>query len=51
MHYKLGVDGLDLMLVALTARLFFASALWPALRPPARAGILRAANSGSPRPP
>jgi NADH-quinone oxidoreductase subunit M len=32
-RYKLGVDGLNLWLVALTTLLFFASALWIALRP------------------
>jgi NADH-quinone oxidoreductase subunit M len=36
-HYKLGVDGLNLWLVALTSLLFFASAVWIALRPPVRA--------------
>jgi NADH-quinone oxidoreductase subunit M len=36
-HYKLGVDGLNLWLVALTALLFAASALWLTLRPPVRA--------------
>jgi NADH-quinone oxidoreductase subunit M len=36
-HYKLGVDGLNLWLVALTALLFAACALWLSLRPPARA--------------
>ena len=35
--YKLGVDGLNLWLVALTSLLFAASALWLVLRPPARA--------------
>jgi NADH-quinone oxidoreductase subunit M len=38
-RYKLGVDGLNLWLVALTALLFFASAVWLALRPPARAKL------------
>ena len=32
-HYKLGVDGLSLYLVALTALLFLASAVWVAVRP------------------
>ncbi len=32
-RYSLGIDGLNLWLVALTAVLFFASALWTALRP------------------
>jgi NADH-quinone oxidoreductase subunit M len=36
-HYKLGVDGLNLWLVALTTLLFFSSSLWLMLRPPARA--------------
>jgi len=35
--YKLGVDGLNLWLVALTSLLFAASALWLTFRPPARA--------------
>jgi NADH-quinone oxidoreductase subunit M len=35
-HYKLGVDGLSLWLIALTALLFFASALWVYLRPQPR---------------
>ena len=35
-HYKLGVDGLNLWLVALTTLLFAASALWLVLRPPPR---------------
>ncbi len=35
--YKLGVDGLNLWLVALTSLLFAVSALWLVLRPPARA--------------
>jgi NADH-quinone oxidoreductase subunit M len=34
-RYKLGIDGLNLWLVALTALLFAASALWISLRPPA----------------
>lgn len=32
-HYKLGVDGLNLWLIALTALLFAAAALWVAFRP------------------
>jgi NADH-quinone oxidoreductase subunit M len=35
-RYKLGVDGLNLWLVALTTLLFAASAVWIALRPPLR---------------
>ena len=35
-RYKLGVDGLNLWLVALTTLLFFAAALWIALRPTLR---------------
>jgi NADH-quinone oxidoreductase subunit M len=35
-RYTLGVDGLNLWLVALAALLFAASALWLALRPPVR---------------
>jgi NADH-quinone oxidoreductase subunit M len=35
-RYKLGVDGLNLWLVGLTTLLFLASALWLAVRPPAR---------------
>ncbi len=35
-HYKLGIDGLNLWLVLLTTLLFFASALWTFLRPLAR---------------
>jgi NADH-quinone oxidoreductase subunit M len=35
-RYALGVDGLNLWLVALTALLFAASALWLVLRPPVR---------------
>jgi NADH-quinone oxidoreductase subunit M len=38
-RYTLGVDGLNLWLVALTALLFAASALWIALRPPERAKL------------
>jgi NADH-quinone oxidoreductase subunit M len=36
-HYRLGVDGLNLWLVALTTLLFAASALWLVFRPPVRA--------------
>ena len=36
-HYRLGVDGLNLWLVALTALSFAASALWLTFRPPPRA--------------
>jgi NADH-quinone oxidoreductase subunit M len=38
-HYKLGVDGLNLWLVALTTLLFAASALWLIFRPPPRASL------------
>ena len=38
-RYKLGVDGLNLWLVALTTLLFTASAVWIALRPPLRAKL------------
>jgi NADH-quinone oxidoreductase subunit M len=38
-RYKLGVDGLNLWLVALATLLFFASAAWVALRPPVRAKL------------
>jgi NADH-quinone oxidoreductase subunit M len=38
-RYSLGVDGLNLWLVALTTLLFAASALWIALRPPERARL------------
>jgi NADH-quinone oxidoreductase subunit M len=38
-RYTLGVDGLNLWLVGLTALLFAASALWIALRPPVRAKL------------
>ncbi len=38
-HYKLGVDGLNLWLVALTGLLFAASALWLTFRPPVRAPL------------
>jgi NADH-quinone oxidoreductase subunit M len=38
-RYALGVDGLNLWLVGLTALLFAASALWLALRPPVRAKL------------
>ena len=48
-RYSLGVDGLNLWLVALTALLFAASALWIALRAArARAAVLRS-TSASPR--
>ena len=33
-HYKLGVDGLNLVLILTTAVIFFAAALWTALREP-----------------
>jgi NADH-quinone oxidoreductase subunit M len=36
-HYRLGIDGLNVWLVALTALLFAASALWLIFRPPPRA--------------
>ncbi len=38
-RYTLGIDGLNLWLVALTALLFAASAVWVALRPPVRAKL------------
>jgi NADH-quinone oxidoreductase subunit M len=38
-RYSLGVDGLNLWLVGLTALLFAASALWVVLRRPERAGL------------
>jgi NADH-quinone oxidoreductase subunit M len=38
-HYKLGIDGLNLWLVALTTLLFAASALWLIFRPPPRASL------------
>jgi NADH-quinone oxidoreductase subunit M len=38
-RYKLGVDGLSLWLIALTALLFSASLLWVVLRPLERAGL------------
>jgi NADH-quinone oxidoreductase subunit M len=38
-RYSLGVDGLNLWLVALTAVLFAASSLWVALRPPEKAKL------------
>jgi NADH-quinone oxidoreductase subunit M len=38
-RYKLGIDGLNLWLVALTALLWAASALWTTFRPPARAKL------------
>ena len=37
--YRLGVDGLNLWLVALTGLLFAASALWLTFRPPLRASL------------
>src|SRR5918995_1922753 len=42
----LGVDGLNLWLIALTTLLFAASALWIALRPPADRGKLYAFHLG-----
>ena len=38
-RYKLGVDGLNLWLVLLTAVVAFASSIWLAVRPPERAGL------------
>ena len=38
-RYKLGVDGLNLWLVVLTALLFAASGVWLVLRPPLRASM------------
>jgi NADH-quinone oxidoreductase subunit M len=38
-RYTLGVDGLNLWLVALTALVFAASALWLVMRPPVRARL------------
>jgi NADH-quinone oxidoreductase subunit M len=38
-HYKLGIDGLNLWLVALTTLLFMASTLWLLLRPVPRAKL------------
>jgi NADH-quinone oxidoreductase subunit M len=38
-RYKLGVDGLNLWLIALTAAVAFASAIWLIVRPPERAGL------------
>jgi NADH-quinone oxidoreductase subunit M len=38
-RYKLGVDGLNLWLVALTTLLFMASAVWLMVRPPARPAL------------
>jgi NADH-quinone oxidoreductase subunit M len=38
-RYKLGIDGLNLWLVALTTLLFAASTLWLVLRPPPRAKL------------
>ena len=40
-HYKLGLDGLNLWLVALTALLFAAIALWIVFRPYERGAALR----------
>ena len=42
-HYRLGVDGLNLWLVALTTLLFAASALWLIFRPPPARLAVRAA--------
>ena len=50
-RYKLGVDGLNLWLVALTALLFAAAALWLTLRPPATGRGCSRSTSGWPRPP
>ena len=49
-HYKLGVDGLNLWLVALTALLFAASALWLRSARRRARGCSRS-TSGSPRRP
>jgi NADH-quinone oxidoreductase subunit M len=38
-HYKLGIDGLNLWLIALTTLLFAASAVWLVVRPPVRAKL------------
>jgi NADH-quinone oxidoreductase subunit M len=38
-RYKLGVDGLNLWLIALTSVIAFASAIWLVMRPPERAGL------------
>ncbi|MBA3408733.1 MAG: NADH-quinone oxidoreductase subunit M, partial [Solirubrobacterales bacterium] len=45
-RYTLGIDGLNLWLVALTALLFAASALWICLRPPATRRKLYAFHLG-----
>jgi NADH-quinone oxidoreductase subunit M len=45
-RYKLGVDGLNLWLVALTTLLFAASTVWLALRPPAMRPKLFALHFG-----
>jgi NADH-quinone oxidoreductase subunit M len=45
-RYMLGVDGLNLWLIALTALLFSASALWICLRPPATRPKLYAFHLG-----
>ena len=42
-RYRLGVDGLNLWLVALTTLLFAASALWLVFRPPRARVAVRAA--------
>jgi NADH-quinone oxidoreductase subunit M len=38
-RYKLGVDGLNLWLILLTATVAFASAIWLMIRPPERSGL------------
>jgi NADH-quinone oxidoreductase subunit M len=38
-HYKLGIDGLNLWLIALTALLFFATSVWTLVRPVERPGL------------
>src|ERR1700754_477081 len=38
-RYKLGVDGLNLWLIALTSVISFACAIWLIMRPPERAGL------------
>ena len=48
-RYTLGVDGLNLWLIALTTLLFAASALWICLRPPRSARSSTRSTSGSPR--
>jgi NADH-quinone oxidoreductase subunit M len=45
-RYTLGVDGLNLWLVALTALLFAASSLWVVLRPPLERGKLFSVHFG-----